>query len=456
VKPPLPHSYWVEPGRLLGGEHPDGGGPTATRARLETLVAAGVRHFIDLTQAHELSSYRELLPDGVGYGNFPMRDHSLPESRQQMRDLQRAIAEAMQDGAVYIHCRAGIGRTGVAVGCYLREQGESANGALNVLNRLWQQNARARSWPAIPETEEQERYIREWQPVPEAAGMQRHRGCLIGLAVGDALASDAAAGTGPLAWTDDTGTTLCVAESLLACAGFDGRDQLGRFRDWARDPQAAGASAKAELRPAVLNVLARAQWNRAALAGSHDPALMDPSPLARCAAAAVFAGADIEAAAALAGDCARVTHQVPVLVDACRLLGGMMAVALAGQKRESVLAFQPGGLPLRDEVQAVAAGWLAPAMGRRKPHQGVLGVLDRAVRCFTRARTLGDGLARALDSPGNDRDAVCAVYGALAGAWHGADAIAPALRQRVAGLSRIEELADQLAHYGSARHGVTA
>ena len=28
--------------------------------------------------------------------------------------------------------------------------------------------------------------------------------------------------------------TLCVAESLLACKGFDGRDQLDRYRAWAR------------------------------------------------------------------------------------------------------------------------------------------------------------------------------------------------------------------------------
>ena len=29
MKPPLPHSYWVEPGRLLAGEHPDGGDASA-------------------------------------------------------------------------------------------------------------------------------------------------------------------------------------------------------------------------------------------------------------------------------------------------------------------------------------------------------------------------------------------------------------------------------------------
>jgi ADP-ribosyl-[dinitrogen reductase] hydrolase len=455
MKPPLPHSYWVEPGYLLAGEHPDAGKEGATRARLQTLAAAGVRHFIDLTQPHELSPYQDLLPAGISYENFPMRDHSLPDSRQQMRDLQQALAAAMKRGGVYIHCRAGIGRTGVAVGCYLREQGESGTGALAELNRLWQQNARAASWPSIPETPEQESYVRDWLVGATAAPLQRWRGCLVGLAIGDVMASQAAEAGGQAAWTDDTGMALCVAESLLARDGFDGRDQLDRYREWARDPQAAGAAPSAELRPNVLGVLARSMWNRTVFPGTHDPAQIDPSPLSCAAAAALFAAPRVDAAASLAADCARVTHQAPVLVDACRLFAAMIARALAGSTREAVLAGVPEGMPLRDDVLAMAADWGAQPSGRRKPLPGVAGVLDRAVRCFARSRAFGDGLSRALDSPGADRDAVCAAYGALAGAFHGEDAIDSSLRGRVAGLSRLTLIADRLCH-GSAKREVIA
>lgn len=455
MRPPLPHSYWVEPGLLLAGEHPDGGSVGATRARLELLLGAGVRCFIDLTQPHELASYRELLPDNVVYQNFPMRDHSLPESPLQMREIQRAVANAMSQGAVYLHCRAGIGRTGVAMGCYLREQGESAAGALAELNRLWQQNARSASWPTIPETEEQEAYVRQWRTAGEVGSVRRWRGCLVALALGDALAAETVPASGPLAWTDDTGATLCVAESLLACNGFNGRDQLERYRTWAQDPAGAGAMASAQLRPAVRNVLARALWNRSALPGSHDPAQMDPSPLPRAAAAALFAGTSADAAAALAADCTRVTHQTPVLVDASRLLAAMISRALAGMSRDAVLAAQVGGLPLRDEVSGLAAGWAVRA-GRRSPQPGVLGVLDRAVRCVARSSTFEAGMQRALDSPGNDRDAVCAVYGALAGALHGEEAIGWSSQQRMPGLDRLVQLADQLHQQGSVRRGAIA
>jgi len=456
MKPPLPNSYWVEPGLLLAGEHPDAGGEAATRSRLQALVAAGVRHFIDLTQPHELPAYRPLLPAGVGYSNFPIRDHSLPDSVQQMREVQDVLAAAMEAGGVYVHCRAGIGRTGVAMGCYLREQGETAAGALVRLDRLWQQCARSATWPTIPETEEQENYIRDWRPAGAAGPLQRWRGCLVGLAVGDVMAGPSAASSGATAWSDDTGMALCVAESLLACGGFDARDQLERYRAWSVDPQAAGAAPSAELRPGVRNVLARSLWNRAPYPGSHDPAHMDPSSLSSAAVAALFAAPRVDAAASLAADCARVTHQAPVLVDACRLLAAMVASALAGCTRESVLAALPRGMPLRDEVLAMAAQWQASSSGRRKPLSGVLGVLDRAVRCFARSRNFGDGLARALDSPGSHLDAVCAVYGALAGAFHGEDAIGSDLAGRVAGLARVTQVADRLCEYGRARHGAIA
>lgn len=457
MKTPLPNTYWVEPGKLLAGEHPDGGSEAGTRARLETLLAAGVRGFIDLTQTQELPSYRGLLPDYIDYQNFPMPDHALPESAAQMREVQDALLKAMQAGTVYVHCRAGIGRTGMTVGCYLRGQGESPMGAVVELNRLWQQNARASSWPSTPETEEQERFIRDWLvPLQQVGSRQRQRGCLVTLAIGDALVAGAARETAQ-AWTDDTGMTLCVAESLLDCGGFDGRDQLERYRNWAVDPAAAGAAPDATLRVVVRDVLARSAWKRGAVQGSHDPAQLDASPLARSAACALFAAGNPAVAAALAADTTRVTHQAPLLVDACRLLAAMIAQALAGSSRELVLATADrlGGAPLRDEVRALAAGWLAGRSGRRRPQTAALGALDRAVRCFSRSRGVADGMERALDSPDTDKDAVCAVYGALAGAHYGEEAIEPALRRRVANLAMVERIADRLWQREGA-HEVTA
>lgn len=164
MTPPIPNSYWALPDRLLAGEHPWGGSESATRRCLETLVAAGVRHFIDLTRPGEMPSYVPLLPAVATYRSLPIADHSVPENPQQMREIQRVLAQLLASGgAVYVHCRAGIGRTGITIGCWLRERGVPASAALEELNRLWSQNARAARWPWIPETDEQESYILDWR-----------------------------------------------------------------------------------------------------------------------------------------------------------------------------------------------------------------------------------------------------------------------------------------------------
>jgi ADP-ribosylglycohydrolase len=443
MKPPIPNSYWVEPGRVLAGEHPDGGSDAATRRRTAALLAAGVRYFIDLTEPDELPDYRGLLPEGVGYQRFPMPDHSLPRSAAQMRGVQDALARLIAaSGAVYVHCRAGIGRTGMTIGCYLREQGQEPLAALQQLNRLWQQNARAARWPSIPETQDQERYILEWRPGVREDG-DRLRGCLIGLAVGDVIAS--APGSAAAGWSDETGMAICTAESLLARGGFDGRDQLDRLRAWDKDPVSQGAAAGAALRPVVREVLARALWNRSAVTGSHDPSQEDASPLTRCAAAAVVAAGRRLDVQALAEDVVRVTHQMPVSVDACRLYTAMLAAALGGASRPAVLQaalnVQP---PPRPEVSLVARDWSGPAVGRRRPAPGILGALDRTVRSFLRGSNFGAGLDRALAGPQSGRSSAAASYGALAGAWYGAAAIPAELQARVAGRERLEDLAQQI------------
>ena len=80
----------------------------------------------------------------------------------------------------------------------------------------------------------------------------RHRGALLGLAVGDALGTTLEfkrpgtftaitdmVGGGPFSlkpgeWTDDTSMALCLAESLIEKKGFDPVDQLERYLRWYR------------------------------------------------------------------------------------------------------------------------------------------------------------------------------------------------------------------------------
>ena len=84
----------------------------------------------------------------------------------------------------------------------------------------------------------------------DPAQKDRARGCLLGLAIGDALGARLEfvprdshpavrdlVGGGPFdlapgEWTDDTSMALGLADSLIACHGLDAADLMNRFLRW--------------------------------------------------------------------------------------------------------------------------------------------------------------------------------------------------------------------------------
>jgi Protein-tyrosine phosphatase len=160
---PLPNSYWVVPRRLLAGEYPIGADYSDARTRLARFREAGINSFIDLTEQGELPEYRHLLPVHTKYQRSPIADTHVPANPKQILELLSGIRAAIEaKRCLYVHCRQGIGRTGLVIGCYLADSGGDGKLAIKELNRLWPQSARAASWPKVPQTAEQADYIRRW------------------------------------------------------------------------------------------------------------------------------------------------------------------------------------------------------------------------------------------------------------------------------------------------------
>src|SRR5215813_6498203 len=344
---PLPNSYWVLPGRLLGGEYPGGPTPELTRERLSRLLDAGIDCFLDLTQPQELTSYDASLPIEVDYLRCPLVDHGTPANPDEMTEIIQCLRSALREGRViYLHCRAGIGRTGMVAGCLLAEQGFSGEEALAELNRLWRQSARSVQWPTVPETAEQIEYVRSWKPLAAeesdpllapatlaAARPLRGRflGTLLGLAMGDAVAAATQyrrpgrftpvgdlLGGGPFdlprgGWSDDTAMALCLAESLIERQGFDARDQVERYRRWQQEGYLSATGQCVGITASSARAIAMAQWRRQAFFGSHDPSQLDPEPLARVAPAVLFFFATSGEAVNQATEAARTTCQAPAV-----------------------------------------------------------------------------------------------------------------------------------------------
>ena len=506
---PIAESYWVIPDRLLAGKYPGGKTLSEIERRLGALLDAKFDAFIDLTQPDELPDYESYLPPNVAYAREAIPDHGVPRDPLQMAEIMRLLDEFLAAGRrVYVHCRAGIGRTGTVVGCHLVERGLSGADAIAKLNELWQGSDRSDTWPEVPETPEQSDFIRHWtrrvptapvftlgpmfatgpEPVtaaPLAAGFpiasdpmsapdvldaarslrERFQGALVGLAVGDALAAHTQfrkpgsftavgdlLGGGPFdmprgAWTDDTAMALLLAESLLAREGFDGHDQVQRFARWQREGYGSSTGQCVGISANVARALATAQYKRQPFAGSHDPEQLDKDPLSRVAAPVMYFFADVAGAVARAAESARITAQAPLVLDCVRLLAAMLHQALSGRDKQAVLRPARDSwatVTTRPEVLAVYDGTYSRRMPPEITGGGhILQALEAALWAFHHGETFREGALLAANL-GRDSDVVCAVYGQLAGAFHGVSAIPGIWRNSLIKQEVVIETADRL------------
>lgn len=170
--PPVPFSdtYWVIPGQFLAGENPArSGDELITIQRVQALLRSGIAVFYDLTERvngqirYDTILYREAAEYGLAarYLNFPIIDFTAP-SVETVKAILDSVDESLANQkSVYVHCHAGIGRTGTIVGCYLARHGLTGQEALDQLKLL---RADMPLWFArSPEDESQVDLVRHWK-----------------------------------------------------------------------------------------------------------------------------------------------------------------------------------------------------------------------------------------------------------------------------------------------------
>lgn len=177
---PIPNSYWATPG-LLACEYPFS--PSSPRPKLDALLAAGVRTFVDLTEPTELVHYAPqhlqaraarlgLARADIAYHRFAIPDRALPQAAALAAILSVLRAAAARGETAAVHCRGGIGRTGTVVGCWLVEAGVARDGAhaLAIIAEEWKMVEKARRYPCSPETGAQWEFVRNFK---KGAGRER-------------------------------------------------------------------------------------------------------------------------------------------------------------------------------------------------------------------------------------------------------------------------------------------
>jgi len=152
------HAWWVEPGRLLAGEYPGHADMARARHKVDVLVDAGIRTFVDLTTPGDrLDPYRGFVAEAAAARQLDLRHIAFPIPDLGVVDddaydtVTAAIDEGLRRGGVFVHCWGGIGRTGTVIGCVLADEGLDYDAIIERLGVLRRGTSKAqRRAPEMP------------------------------------------------------------------------------------------------------------------------------------------------------------------------------------------------------------------------------------------------------------------------------------------------------------------
>jgi protein-tyrosine phosphatase len=170
VKPldgPIRDVYWVTPGKFMAGGYPGTIYVEDAGEKLRWLIGEGVTAFVDLTEDDELKPYSGILADeasklgkSVKYLRWPIPDMTPPDAEAMVQGLNVLDAALNAGEVLYVHCMAGMGRTGAVVGCWLVRGGMTGDEALDEIARL--RKGLMGGPGSSPYTAEQREMVRDW------------------------------------------------------------------------------------------------------------------------------------------------------------------------------------------------------------------------------------------------------------------------------------------------------
>lgn len=292
--------------------------------------------------------------------------------------------------------------------------------------------------------------------------IDRFRGCLLGLAAGDAVGTTVEfrsrgsfepmtdmVGGGPFdlevgQWTDDTSMALCLATSLLDCQEFNPTDQMDRYVRWYRDGYLSSNGECFDIGNTVSSALADYQKTRNPYTGSTHPNTAGNGSIMRLAPIPMFYHYDRDLIQVRSAESSRTTHGAAECLDACRWFGDVLFRALAGASKTEILAFQDFVKLETPAIQAIARGeYKNKSMEEIRGSGYVVASLESALWCFLNTDSFEAAILMAANL-GEDADTTAAICGQVAGAYYGVTGIPEGWRSKLTMLQEITTLADRL------------
>lgn len=355
--------------------------------------------------------------------------------------------------SIFIHCRGGLGRAGTVAARLLIELGlADSSTAIAKVRKVR---------PGAIETKAQEDHLREIERIYD-----RSCGCLVGLAVGDALGTTLEfkprdtyvyitdmVGGGPFGldagtWTDDTSMALALGEALLASAAmrsaFEPLEAQRRFVDWWRNGAFSPTGRCFDIGIATRQALSRFEETGDPVAGSIDAFSAGNGSLMRLAPVAIWGiRTDPAILARVARRQSMTTHAANACLDACEAYALVLRAAILGADFEEALAKGRGAYG--PEIGPIMAGsW----RGKRREQISISGFvahsLEAAIWSVANTASFDDAVLLAANL-GDDADTTAAIAGQLAGAIYGVSSIRQSWLQKLAWRDKIADLARKLA-----------
>lgn len=295
--------------------------------------------------------------------------------------------------------------------------------------------------------------------------LDRYRGCLFGLACGDALGGPVEFDTrtqmddrfpdglrefigggwlnlAPGEITDDTQMALDVARSLVAHPDGNMEDLAARFLAWRNsEPKDIGNTTRD-----ALDRLARGvPWDEAGEQAHVNRGPRDSAgngAIMRCAPVAMRFASDSERLRGVSIDVSRITHANPLCTWASVAVNQAIVALLGGAPISTALDRSSSGV---DQPEVTAAMSHARSASRANIESGgyVLDTLSAACWSLLQTSTFEDAVVTAVGL-GGDTDTTAAVTGAMAGAFYGFEAIPGRWRSEVQHRDEIFALSQDL------------
>ena len=289
----------------------------------------------------------------------------------------------------------------------------------------------------------------------------RVAGVFIGLAVGDALGApivkkevgsfdlisemqsggiyDLPAG----AWTDETATALCLAQSLLVTHDLDVYDLAERFRRWFQSGENSSTGVCVGIEQKLLNFVVNYERT-----GDFDPTLLNQkvrgnSVLARVGPVACIHWDDLELAARIARQQSYLTHSSEVVAAASEYLVLALSHLIAGRDWDFISSMKTKeDWPV--EIESISRGqWQDKTIDDLKSTKHLVDILEASVWCIGNSKSFEEAVTKAVNLGGNS-NTVGAITGQLAGAMYGIEAIPIRWFDKLLKIEKVTDVAMQM------------